>query len=210
MPKTITIVDYGVGNLRSVARAFEHVGANVDVTSDAQKIMQAERLILPGVGAFGHCMDELNKRNLIEPILKFAASEKPFLGICVGMQIMLSVGEEFGEHKGLGLISGRVQAIPKLNDRILPVIGWMNLKKTDGGKDWQGTILEKTTVGSAVYFVHSFAANPDDKTVRLAEYEYDGINITAAIAKNNLTGVQFHPEKSGEVGINILKQFMLL
>ncbi len=208
MPKTITIVDYGVGNLRSVARAFEHVGANVDVTSDAQKIIQAERLILPGVGAFGHCMEELNKRNLIEPILKFAASEKPFLGICVGMQIMLSVGEEFGEHKGLGLIAGRVQEIPKLNDRILPVIGWMNLKKTDGINGWQGTILEKTPAGSSVYFVHSFAANPDDKTVRLAEYEYDGINIAAAVSKDNLTGVQFHPEKSGLVGINMLKGFV--
>ncbi len=241
MPETVTIVDYGVGNLRSVARAFEHVGAQVEVTSDAQKIMQADRLILPGVGAFGHCMEELHKRQLIEPILKFAASEKPFLGICVGMQIMLSVGEEFGEHKGLGLISGRVQSLssrakrgdpsllrssaalagwiatsatPPRNDenincskRILPVIGWMILKKTG---DWQGTIFSGTAEGSSVYFVHSFEANPDDKTVRLAEYEYDGLNITAAIAKNNLVGVQFHPEKSGLVGINILRQFMLL
>lgn len=205
MASTVTIVDYGVGNLHSVARAFEHVGAKVEVTSDAAKITQAERLVLPGVGAFGHCMDELNKRQLIEPILKFAESGRPFLGICVGMQIMLGIGEEFGEHKGLGLVAGRVQAIPKMDGRILPVIGWMSLTKT---KDWQRTIFNDTAEGSSVYFVHSFEAHPDDKTTVLAQYEYDGININAAIFQNNLTGVQFHPEKSGLVGINMLKQFV--
>ena len=228
MASKVTIVDYGVGNLRSVARAFEHVGARVEVTSDAGEIARAERLVLPGVGAFGHCMAELSQRKLIESILKFAQSERPFLGICVGMQIMLSVGEEFGEHKGLDLISGRVQcmslraageAIQKPNDWIatsatpprnddkiiLPVIGWMSLKKTG---DWQGTILSEIAEGDSVYFIHSFAANPDDKAAVLAQYEYDGINITAAIAKNNLVGVQFHPEKSGEVGLSMLKGFV--
>lgn len=203
MAGRVTIVDYGVGNLRSVARAFEHIGAQVEVTSEAQKIARAERLVLPGVGAFGHCMAELSQRKLIEPILKFAQSERPFLGICVGMQIMLSVGEEFGQHKGLGLISGKVQAIA--GAKILPVIGWMGLKKTG---DCQGTILSETAEGDSVYFIHSFAANPDDKVAVLAQYEYDGINITAAIAKNNLVGVQFHPEKSGEVGLSMLKGFM--
>ncbi len=216
MPSAVTIVDYGVGNLRSVARAFEHVGLAVEVTSDAQKIIQAERLVLPGVGAFGHCMQELQKRQLIEAILQFAESGRPFLGICVGMQIMLEIGEEFGEHKGLGLMAGRVQNLslrknwiatssttPRNDDKIiLPVIGWMELKRTG---NWQGTILSGTAEGSSVYFVHSFEANPDDKAAVLAQYEYDGINITAAICKNNLTGVQFHPEKSGLVGINMLK-----
>jgi len=216
MAGKVTIVDYGVGNLRSVARAFEYVGADVEVTSDAQKIIQAERLVLPGVGAFGHCMQELQKRQLIEAILQFAESGRPFLGICVGMQIMLSIGEEFGEHKGLGLIAGRVQNLslrknwiatssttPRNDDKIiLPVIGWMNLKKT---RDWQGTIFNNITEGSSVYFVHSFAAKPDDVTLQLALYEYDGMNITAAVSKNNLTGLQFHPEKSGLVGINMLK-----
>jgi imidazole glycerol-phosphate synthase subunit HisH len=195
----VTIVDYGVGNLHSVKRAFEQVTGNVQVTSDAKEIIQAERLVLPGVGAFGHCMDELEKRGLTEAILEFAESGRPFLGICAGMQIMLSMGEEFGEHKGLGLISGRVQ---KMKASILPSIGWMELKKT---RDWQGTIFNDTAEGSSVYFVHSFAAQPEDASVRLAEYEYDGVNITAAISKNNLTGVQFHPEKSGLVGMNMLK-----
>lgn len=199
----ITIVDYGVGNLHSVKRAFAQVADNVLVTSDAKEIMRAERLVLPGVGAFGHCMEELGKRNLTEAILKFAESGRPFLGICVGMQIMLSVGEEFGEHKGLGLVAGRVQ---KIKANILPLIGWMELEKT---RDWQGTIFNDTKEGSSVYFVHSFAAQPDDADVRLAEYEYDGVNITAAISKNNLTGVQFHPEKSGLAGINMLKGWAL-
>ncbi|MEQ1706062.1 MAG: imidazole glycerol phosphate synthase subunit HisH [Rickettsiales bacterium] len=216
MSSVVTIVDYGVGNLHSVARAFEHVGAGVEVTSDVRKITQAERLVLPGVGAFGHCMEELEKRGLTEAILKFAESDRPFLGICVGMQIMLEIGEEFGEHKGLGLMAGRVQNLslrknwiatssttPRNDDKIiLPVIGWMELKRTG---NWQGTILSGTAEGSSVYFVHSFEANPDDKSSVLAQYEYDGINITAAVSKNNLTGVQFHPEKSGLVGINMLK-----
>lgn len=196
----VTIVDYGVGNLHSVKRAFEQVAPKVEITSDAAGILKAERLVLPGVGAFGHCMEELKQRGLTEAIIKFAESGRPFLGICVGMQIMRAVGEEFGEHKGLGLLPGRVQ---KIKAGILPVIGWMELEKT---RDWKETIFNDTPEGSSVYFVHSFAAQPDD--FLLAQYEYDGIKITAAVSKNNLTGVQFHPEKSGKVGINMLKAFV--
>jgi glutamine amidotransferase len=205
MTKRVTIIDYGVGNLRSVARAFEHVGAGVEVTFDAKTIANAQRLVLPGVGAFGHCMEELEKRKLIDPIKDFAAGGRPFLGICVGMQLMLEYGEEFGEHAGLGFIKGRVQKIPDADKRILPVSGWMELTKT---KDWHGTILNDTTEGSSVYFVHSYGASPDDEDVRLAEYEYDGVRVTAAINRDNLTGLQFHPEKSGEVGLGILKGFV--
>jgi len=224
MTKRVTIIDYGVGNLRSVARAFEHVGADVDVTFDAKSITNAERLVLPGVGAFGHCMEELEKRKLIEPIKEFAAGDRPFLGICVGMQLMLEYGEEFGEHKGLGFIKGRVQklslravgeAIQSGSPRfarddgvkmILPVIGWMPLKKV--GREWEGTVLSGTKEGSHVYFVHSYGASPEDENVLLAEYEYDGVRVTAAIARDNLTGLQFHPEKSGEVGLGMLRGFV--
>ncbi len=208
MTKLVTIIDYGVGNLRSVVRAFEYVGAQAEVTSDTKIVAQAERLVLPGVGAFGHCMEELKKRNLVEPVLEFAERGRPFLGVCVGMQLMLEYGEEFGEHKGLGFIKGRVQKIPDGDKRILPVIGWMELKKTTGAT-WDKTLLADTKEGSCAYFIHSFCANPDESSARLAEYKYDEISITAAIAKNNLMGVQFHPEKSGEVGLAMLRRFML-
>lgn len=200
----VTVVDYGVGNLKSVARAFEHVGARVAITSDASAIARAERLVLPGVGAFGHCMQELRARGLVTPILDFAATGRPFLGICVGMQIMLSVGKEFGEHQGLGLIPGRVCRIPAAR---LPSIGWMRLEKQ---ASWQGTPLEGTPEGSPVYFVHSFAAVPDDQAAVLATYDCDGVRVTAAIGKGHLAGVQFHPEKSAEAGLAMIERFSLL
>ncbi len=233
MAKGVTIVDYGVGNLRSVARAFEHVGAEVDIACDAKAIARAQRLVLPGVGAFGHCMEELEKRGLIAPIKEFAQSGRPFLGICVGMQIMLEYGEEFGEHEGLGLIPGKVQKLSSLAKRgdpgwiasspasassfsaasrnddmkmILPVIGWMPL--ANSGKGWERTVLSDIKEGSHVYFVHSFCANPGNADVRIASYEYGGVAVTAAIAKDNLTGLQFHPEKSGEVGLSVLRKFI--
>lgn len=210
----VTIVDYGVGNLKSVARAFEFAGAQVNVTSNAQDIENADRLILPGVGAFGSCMEELTRRDLTQPILNFTQKQKPFMGICVGMQIMLSIGEEFGEHKGLGLIPGRVKHMPQTGadgkPHTLPYIGWAELKLPKHRQDWIGTPLAKTIPSSSVYFLHSYAAIPDDPSAVLAQYHYDGQAVTAAIIKDHLTGMQFHPEKSAQAGITIIQQFLAL
>ena len=214
MNKSITIIDYGVGNLRSVARAFEQAGVQVTVSSDIKVIKNSQRLVLPGVGAFGHCMQELEKRHLIEPLTEFANSGKPFLGICVGMQIMLTVGEEFGEHNGLNLISGRVKAIPKFGidgkKHILPSIGWQPLKKPDDKTDWTGTILNSTKEGSQMYFVHSFASYPDNPQNILAIYDYEELKIPAVITKDNIVGLQFHPEKSAADGLRIIERFLLM
>jgi glutamine amidotransferase len=213
MNKSVTIVDYGVGNLRSVTRAFEQIGAKPIVTSNATIIQKSERLVLPGVGAFGHCMQELEKRNLTELLKNFAGSAKPFLGICVGMQIMLTVGEEFGEHQGLNLIAGRVKSIPPIGKNgkkhILPSIGWQALHKPPN-TNWQGTILENMKESEQMYFVHSFAAYPDNQQNLLAVYDYETLQIPAAIIKDNIVGVQFHPEKSASAGLKIVEQFLRL
>jgi glutamine amidotransferase len=210
--QSVTIVDYGVGNLRSVRRAFEFCSADVRVSSDADEIANAERLVLPGVGAFGGCMNELHQRQLIEPVRRFVATGRPFLGICVGMQILLSVGEEFGEHQGLGFIPGRVQRIPDKGidgkKHVLPFIGWAPLLRPVSYDSWDDTVLKHVPEGSSMYFVHSYVARPENKDVILAEYDYNGIRVTAAITKDNLTGVQFHPEKSGEAGLNLIRKFL--
>lgn len=211
MNKSVTIVDYGVGNLRSVARAFEFVGASVKISSDFKEIEKSERLVLPGVGAFGHCIGELKNRELINPIIEFANSGKLFLGICVGMQLLLTAGEEFGEHDGLNLIQGRVKSIPKQGangkKHILPSVNWKALEKTDGA-NWQGTILGNTEEGEQMYFIHSFAAYPDSSENLLAVYQYEDTMIPAVIAKDNVFGVQFHPEKSGKEGLKIISHFV--
>ena len=209
----ITIVDYGVGNLRSVARAIEHVGAVAELTSDITTIAQAERLLLPGVGAFGHCMQELEKRGLTGPVRNFAASGKPLMGICVGMQMLMETSEEFGEHKGLGLIPGRVRVIPRIapdgSTNILPSIGWMPIRKP-AGKEWAGSFLDGYPEGNPMYFLHSYYAEPTDPATRLAEYDFNGTAVTAAMQSKNLIGLQFHPEKSAEGGLALIRKFSLL
>lgn len=200
----VTIVDYGVGNIRSVRRAFEYAGSEVVLTSNPQEIENASRLVLPGVGAFGHCMEELSKRGLVGAIHTAARNGTPFLGICVGMQIMFSAGEEFGEHYGLDLLAGRVKKIP-VENAVLPYIGWAALKKPV-----ESSLLQNTPEGAHVYFLHSYAVCENDPKTIIATYDYEGKSICAAIEKNNLMGVQFHPEKSGEVGIAILKKFLAL
>ena len=214
MSKKVTVVDYGVGNLKSVTRALEAAGAEVELTQEPSKILAAERLLLPGVGAFGSCMQELKARGLAEPVHRFAESQRPFLGICVGMQIMLSLGEEFGQHAGLGLIEGTVSAIPAQGadgqPQRLPYIGWAELAPSPDASRWQNTVLEGVKEKSSVYFLHSFAAHVANAEDELAHYDYNGLNIPAAIQRGNLTGLQFHPEKSGSMGLQILKQFLQL
>lgn len=210
----VSIVNYGVGNLRSVSRAFQHIGAEISIISNAKAIAEAQRLVLPGVGAFGHCMQELRARDLLESVINFAQSGKPFLGICVGMQIMMDVGEEFGEHQGLGLIPGRVRAIPAQyaggGQRILPAIGWMPIRKPNSSQSWQGTALEPVKENSEVYFVHSYNVEPEDPSKQLAVYDYGELSITAAIGHHNLIGVQFHPEKSADIGLAVIQRFSTL
>jgi glutamine amidotransferase len=210
----VHVVDYGVGNLLSVCRAFEACGATVVLNGNSGSIAAADRLIVPGVGAFGDCMNELQRRQLVRPILDYVASGRPVLGICVGMQMMMAVGEEFGEHAGLGLIPGRVCAIPATTaggqPHKIPHIGWTALLKPTPATDWTGTILDGIAPGSTCYFVHSFTAVPEDDKCRLADCDYNGRRISAALRIGNVFGTQFHPEKSGEVGLRILRNFLAL
>lgn len=209
---SVSIVDYGVGNLLSVARAFQYFDASVNLVSTPEEIMSADRLVLPGVGAFEDGMKGLTTLNFIEPIKQFARSGKPFLGICLGMQMMLSKSTEFGQHEGLGLIAGEVVSVPShgVDGQLhkIPHIGWNELVSTSEGEDWCHTILKNIPLNSSVYFVHSFMAMPSNPKKRLADTLYDGQVISAVIKDENMYGCQFHPEKSGEVGLSIIQQFL--
>jgi glutamine amidotransferase len=210
--KKIVVVDYGVGNLYSVQRALEHSGAeNVCVSSSVEDIATADSLILPGVGAFEDGMRGLTALGLVEPIKKHALKNKPLLGICLGMQLLATESEEFGNHSGLGMIQGKVVHIPKEcadgSRRKVPFIGWSNLNKFNQAH-FEDKILEFNNSESAVYFVHSYHFLPKWPNNILATYNFQGTKITAAIKSKNIYGFQFHPEKSGEIGINILKKFI--
>jgi imidazole glycerol-phosphate synthase subunit HisH len=212
MSADVVIVDYGMGNLLSVKRGLEAVGAQVSISSDGKDIIAAERLILPGVGAFGDGMNELRERALIEPIHEFVAQERPLLGICLGMQMLLERSDEFGEHMGLGCISGSVQRIPATENgvrvRKIPHIGWNGLKQNKAGASWNGTILQSVEQDQAFYFVHSHMAIPDNSNHLLAVCDYEGLDVSAVVGVNNVVGCQFHPEKSGPGGLAILKAFL--
>ena len=207
----VTVVDYGVGNLYSVQRALEYCGAaSVTLGSSPADIEIADRLILPGVGAFADGMAGLAERGLIDSIRRYAHSGRPLLGICLGMQMLTSKSEEFGVHDGLDLIPGRVVPIPHLRPdgavRKIPSIGWRDLKcrpSTSIARHW----LESGHDGS-VYLVHSYCVVPADPTHVLATYDHEGEEVVAAIVKDNICGVQFHPEKSGKVGLEMMRGFI--
>ncbi len=207
---SVTVVDYGTGNLLSVRQAFQHAGADVELADDAVGVERAERLVLPGVGAFRTCIGNLRERGLIEAVRSFAVTARPFLGICVGMQMMLDGSEEFGWTEGLGLISGRVEAIHPAGadgtSHKIPHIGWAELKASERG--WKDSILDGEVEGASVYFVHSFAVLPENREHVLAVCDYNGIEIVAAVVRDNLFGSQFHPEKSGPVGLRIISNFL--
>lgn len=207
----VTVIDYGVGNLFSVQRGLEHCGATVTVTSDHEKILSAPRVVLPGVGAFSNAMHELHRLGLVDVIRQLAQDQTPLFGICLGMQLLLDESEEFGITKGLGLIPGRVIPLPDHtvsgDHQKIPHIGWNALYPADISRDWSGTVLENTAAGDAVYFVHSFMAVPADPAHRIADCIYGGHKVAAVISNANVTGCQFHPEKSGEVGLKILRAF---
>lgn len=211
MKTGVTIVDYGLGNLFSVRRAFEANDAEVSLAETPEKILKAERLVLPGVGAFKDGIGFLQAKNLVEPILEVVRKGRPMMGICLGMQLMLSVGYEFGETKGLGLIEGDCSLIPdktKTGEPLKrPHIGWSVLEKP-AGTDWSNTPLRSVTDRESVYFVHSYGAVCKDERNVLAYTDYGGNKLTAAIYKDTLCGLQFHPERSGEVGLKIVKEFL--
>lgn len=207
----VTIVDYGSGNLLSVARALEHIGATARLSHDPAEIEAAQRLLLPGVGAFEDGMQGLREHGLIEPIRRYAASNRPLLGICLGMQMLASVGEEFGEHEGLGIIPGRVVEVPAVDvtgaAQKIPHIGWADLSPAEPDC-WAGTIFEGIREGTSVYLVHSYQFVPADPAHRLADCFYGGHRIAAAVHAGRTIGCQFHPEKSGEAGLSLLAGFL--
>lgn len=206
----VHVVDYGVGNLYSVARAVEKAGAEVVLTEDHAEIAAAERLILPGVGAFRDGMSGLAERGLDDAIRTFAGTGRPLLGICLGMQMLASESVEFGTYNGLDLIPGRVVPIPRHGtDGLLhkvPFIGWASLEAARP-EGFEGTPLDNVAENS-VYLVHSYHLEPEADADLLAIYRYDGIAITAATRRDNVFGCQFHPEKSGPTGLNIVTRFL--
>jgi len=201
----IAIVDYGVGNLFSLAASFRKIGAETVITSDRAVIAAADRVILPGVGAFGDAARKLRESGLDKVVKEEAAKGKPLMGICLGMQLLFAYSEEFGRHEGLGLLPGRVVPMKGVipSDYKIPHIGWNRLSFQ---KDVP--LFKYIKDGDHVYFVHSFYAEECGEAL-VATTEY-GAELTAAVAMHNVMGCQFHPEKSGDVGLNILRGFLEL
>jgi glutamine amidotransferase len=203
MNPSVVVVDYGLGNLFS---------ASTEVSDSPARIDAASHVILPGVGAFTNGMQGLRSRGLVEPLRRFAASGRPMLGICLGMQLLFEESEEFGRHEGIGLVAGRVVAIPPADaggrSRKIPHIGWSALQRPGPRPTWRDTILAGLELGTFAYFVHSYTAVPQREADRLADCDYDGCRISAAIARDHLYGCQFHPEKSGPAGLAVLRTFV--
>ena len=196
----IAIIDYGMGNLRSVQKAFEFLGYDAIVTSESAKIDDASHVILPGVGAFGDAMQALNKKGFVETIQKQVKKGKPFLGICLGMQLIFDKSYEHGEFEGLKIINGEVKKFELPSEYKVPHMGWNKIDVK------QGDIFDMEDKDQYVYFVHSFYCDPSDNNLTAATADY-GINFCAAIAHNNVFATQFHPEKSGDTGLKMLKKF---
>lgn len=202
----IAIIDYGVGNLFSLTRSLEYIGEKSVVTRDLSILESADHIILPGVGAFGDAVEKLAQLELIAPIQQLAASGKPFLGICLGMQLLFETSEEFGNHQGLGLIPGKIvsmtEAFQKQDiDLKVPQIGWNQLEVLQA----DCPLVQEVQQGDYVYYVHSFyASDCQEALVAVSDY---GVKVPGVVQKGNVMGTQFHPEKSGDVGLKILKAF---
>ena len=196
---SIAIIDYGVGNLRSVEKAFTSQGIDAVVTSDEQILRKADKLVLPGVGAFAACMDGLRKHNFDRLVIEAAQSGKPIIGLCVGLQMMFDEGHEFGIHKGLGLLPGKVVRFPE--GIHVPHIGWNQVEFKQDHPIFRGL-----PENPFFYFVHSYYCVPDDPTCILGETDY-GQTYASICGRDNIVGVQFHPEKSQGMGLHLLKNF---
>jgi imidazole glycerol-phosphate synthase subunit HisH len=204
----IAIIDYGIGNVRSILNAFESQGISASLTRDNNEIIDADGVILPGVGAFSHGMINLEKYNLIKTINEYVKTNKPFMGICLGMQMLFDESEEFGSTLGLGLISGKVVKLPIKNSNFekLPHVSWNEISSKK--ISWDRTILDEIEENSDVYFVHSFGAIPKDEYNILSTTEYSSYEFCSSVKKDNIYGCQFHPEKSGEIGLKIIDNFL--
>jgi glutamine amidotransferase len=199
----VVIIDYGMGNLRNVQKAFEHIGVAARVSSAAEDLTLADGLVLPGVGAFGDAIANLQAGGLIEPIRQAVNAGKPFLGICLGLQLLFEESEEMGTHRGLGLLPGRVVRFG--TELKVPHVGWNQLELA-GGVSSPNTLLEGIPDHSYAYFVHSYYVIPADPTCILATTEY-GIQFVSVVGQGNLYGAQPHPEKSQQVGLRLLRNF---
>ena len=201
----LAVIDYGAGNLRSVMHALKHLNAeNVQLVQQPQELEGATKIILPGVGAFGAGMQILRKQGLIEPIKAAIADGIPYLGICLGMQFLFEYSDEMGEHEGLGVLQGKVTRFPAFEDLKVPHMGWNNLTPTR-----ESVLLEKMPDNPYAYFVHSYYCEPADESDILITVDY-GIPFTAGVERDNVYGVQFHPEKSQQVGLQILRNFLAI
>ncbi len=202
---TIAIIDYDMGNLKSVSKAFEHVGGEVLITRDPKKIKSASKIVLPGVGAFSKCMENLKKYDLVEVLIEEVGKGKWFLGICLGLQLLFEESEEFGPTQGLGLLKGKVKRF-QLSDKTLkvPHMGWNQAKKKG-----DPVLLKGIKDESSFYFVHSYFGDPQDKSIIATQTDY-GISFCSSIEKDNLLACQFHPEKSQALGLKILENFTAL
>ena len=206
----IAIIDYGVGNLRSAEKAFQHLGFDAALTTDPAALASARKIVLPGVGAFGECMERLKEHEFVEPLLKEVRAGKPLLGICVGLQMLFEGSEETPDIAGLGLLKGVVKKFKgpefgRSGGLKIPQIGWNSLSYPDESK--RHPLFANLPLGTHVYFVHSFFAQPDDPGDVLAWSDYGG-NFCASAGRANVMGVQFHPEKSQRAGLAILSNFV--
>lgn len=210
----IAILDYGLGNLFSIEQACSFVGLNSIITNSKKDILDADALILPGVGAFGDAMLALHRLDLVNVLLDIAHSPKPLIGICLGMQLLMSESSEFGHHKGLGVIEGPVVRLdtPKEKERILktPQIGWNHIFQPVDGLRWHGTLLDRIEEGEYMYFVHSYTAQPQDSNLILSLSRYGHIEFCSSIQHKNVFACQFHPERSGPEGIKLYHNLSVL
>lgn len=197
----IVIIDYGAGNVQSVNKALKHIGCDTVITNDKNLILKSDGAVLPGVGSFGDTVDAMNSYNIKDTVLEYTKSGKPFLGICLGLQLLFPKSEESPDADGLGIFNGTISKIPSGSGLKIPHIGWNSLDMKKNSVLFKG--IEKNPY---VYFVHSYFLNAEDKSIVSAQTEY-GVKIDAAIEKDNIFATQFHPEKSGDTGLKILRNF---
>jgi|TARA_Y100000294_G_C8522043_1_gene323308 glutamine amidotransferase len=210
--KKVTVIDLGIGNLFSIVSALKYCGSEVVVTSNSKIVENSSLIILPGDGAFKYAMTEVKERGLLETLKNINKTKKKLLGICIGMQILFDYGLEHGKSDGLGLISGSVVPIPSRSTKgskvTIPHIGWNSLVLSDYSSSWEDTLLKNNKPSDEVYFIHSFMATPSNNNNRIADCIYYGHRIAAVVKNENIVGCQFHPEKSGKLGLKILKEFI--
>ena len=209
MKKKVTVIQYNSSNILNVVRAFEYLGAEVKIANSPIEIKHTDFLILPGVGAFSEGIKYLKMKNLLNSIKSWVEQNKPFLGICLGMQLLFDSSEEFGLSNGLSIISGKVKKLPLELNLKVPNINWQPLMEESKSKNkWKDTILYNTSSINDFYFVHSFACYPKEKKQWLAKTKYGDHEFCSVVKSRNTYGCQFHPEKSGEKGLHILKNFL--